>query len=220
MDFSPRGFQRNSERPATQQPAGTTQVPVTGGDKESRTLLSFKDGKLLQVLSVVLLASITVLLVALAIGAYTSKEPVSGEAARVAEDRYQAVFLNGGQVYFGRIASLNNEYIDLQDVYYLNVADQNVQTGADNAQDNVALVKLGCELHAPQDQMFINREHVTFWENLKTDGQVANAIKQWQDQNPNGQTCNKPAEQQSQDTAAPDTSAPNDETDGNTTQTP
>jgi hypothetical protein len=37
--------------------------------------------------------------------------------------------------------------------------------------------------------MLINREQVTFWENLKSDGQVAKAVAEWVKQNPNGQQC-------------------------------
>jgi len=38
------------------------------------------------------------------------------------------------------------------------------------------LLKLGNEVHGPEDQMEINREHVVFIEKLKTDGKVAKAI--------------------------------------------
>jgi hypothetical protein len=37
--------------------------------------------------------------------------------------------------------------------------------------------------------MVINQEQVIFWENLKTDGQVAKAVADYQKQNPNGQKC-------------------------------
>jgi hypothetical protein len=50
-------------------------------------------------------------------------------------------------------------------------------------------VKLGCELHAPFDQMVINRDQVTFWENLQDDGQVAKAVATFKKENPNGQKC-------------------------------
>jgi hypothetical protein len=38
--------------------------------------------------------------------------------------------------------------------------------------------------------MVINQSQVIFWENLKTDGQVAQAVKKYKEQNPNGQQCN------------------------------
>jgi hypothetical protein len=92
------------------------------------------------------------------------------EVDYVDADRHQAVFLTNGQVYFGKVKTISKQYIDLRGIYYLNV-------------------KLGCELHGPVDQMLVNRDQVTFWENLKDDGQVAKAIDQWVKENPNGQQC-------------------------------
>ncbi len=102
--------------------------------------------------------------------------------------QYQAVFLNGGQVYFGKITSMNSHYLTLGDIYYLRV-NQAVQPNSTTSSNDVSLVKLGCELHGPQDQMIINSDQVVFWENLKSDGQVAKAVADYQKQNPNGQTC-------------------------------
>ncbi|MDQ5972144.1 MAG: hypothetical protein QG553_303 [Patescibacteria group bacterium] len=111
------------------------------------------------------------------------------QAKYVNEDQYQAVFLTGGQVYFGKISALNNQYLTLNNIYYLRV-NQTVQPNAATTNpDDVSLVKLGCELHGPQDQMLINSDQVIFWENLKTDGQVAKAVAEYQKQNPNGQKC-------------------------------
>jgi hypothetical protein len=117
------------------------------------------------------------------------------------EDKYvnnkglQAVFLNGGQVYFGNITTLNGKYLRLNNIYYLRVNQtvQPNQTNANNAanSNDVSLVKLGCELHGPDDQMIINREQVIFWENLKSDGQVAKAVAAFVQQNPKGQNCSQ-----------------------------
>jgi hypothetical protein len=119
------------------------------------------------------------------------------QVSYVDSSRQQAVFLTNGQVYFGKISSIGKDFIDLRGIYYLNV-NQQVQpdqkgnaasAAAKQSQNSITLVKLGCELHGPSDQMLINRDQVTFWENLKTDGQVAKAIDQWVKQNPNGQKC-------------------------------
>jgi len=115
----------------------------------------------------------------------------SSESAQLDDTKYQAVFLDGGQVYFGKINTINSAYVELNDVYYLNVNSQDQAAAASTSSDNVSLVKLGCELHGPEDKMVINRASVSFWENLKTDAQVATAIKQWKEQNPKGQDCSK-----------------------------
>jgi hypothetical protein len=39
-------------------------------------------------------------------------------------------------------------------------------------------VKLGSELHGPQDAMFIDSDKVMFWENMKDDSKVVQAIHQ------------------------------------------
>lgn len=152
--------------------------------------------KWLRLIWIVLLFSVTALVVSMLALLYFGGPK---ESKYVVKDRVQAVFLTNGQVYFGDINAINDQYIDLQNIYYLSV-DQKVQPeqkSDDKSQDSsVSLVKLGCELHGPMDQMIINREQVTFWENLRTDGQVSDAIKKWIEQNPNGQKCNVPASSQ------------------------
>jgi len=71
----------------------------------------------------------------------------------------------------------------------LQTSNNGSTTSTTAANTNVSLVKLGCELHSPYDQMIINREQVTFWENLQDSGQVAKAVKTFEQQNPNGQKC-------------------------------
>lgn len=95
--------------------------------------------------------------------------------------QYQALFLTNGQVYFGHLKGVDNSYVKLNDIYYLQVQQQ-VQPGQNNnnQQPNVSLAKLGGELHGPEDQMYVSRDQVLFWENLKTDGKVAQAIKDYQ----------------------------------------
>lgn len=96
--------------------------------------------------------------------------------------QYQAVFLTNGQVYFGKVSSVDGSYVTLKDIYYLQVQQQ-VQPkdakAADAAQPQVSLAKLGGELHGPEDIMYISREQVLFWENLKADGKVATAINDY-----------------------------------------
>jgi hypothetical protein len=98
-------------------------------------------------------------------------------------NRYQAVFLDNGQVYFGKLDDVNRDYVQLTDIYYLQVEqqvqpDQTVEGDtATPAQSNISLAKLGNELHGPDDEMFILRSKIVFWENLKDDGQVVTAIK-------------------------------------------
>jgi hypothetical protein len=84
--------------------------------------------------------------------------------------------------------------MDLQGIFYLMV-DEPIQPEQPDAQQqgNITLQKLGCELHGPVDQMIINRESISFWENLREDGQVSQAIAEWLRQNPEGLNCEEQA---------------------------
>lgn len=113
----------------------------------------------------------------------------NSQAKSVDSANMQAVFLNGGQVYFGNIKQLDSEYLKLDNIYYLRVNQQVQPNGQSATNQDISLVKLGCELHGPQDSMIINQSQVIFWENLKADGQVAKAVADYVKQNPDGQKC-------------------------------
>ena len=96
---------------------------------------------------------------------------------------YQAMFMTNGQVYFGKISSMEKEFVTITDIYYLQVGPQQgsaSQPGqpAQQAQQSISLVKLGNELHGPVDEMHINKTQLLFYEDLKEDGQVVKAILQ------------------------------------------
>ena len=93
---------------------------------------------------------------------------------------YQAVFLSNNQVYFGRLSSANSQYPVLRDIYNLQVT-QPLQPKEEDAptSPNINLVKLGAEIHGPLDEMRINRDHILFIEDLKSDSQVVVAIEDY-----------------------------------------
>jgi hypothetical protein len=134
-----------------------------------------------------------VLLVAIGWLIFSNNSSASGESGQINDNKYQAVFLNGGATsgsvayttYFGHVTKLNNSYFILKDVYYLTTSNTTDQTQA-----NPQLTKLGCQqLHSPYDEMVINRNQVAFWENLQDSGKVVQAIKTFKQQNPNGPNC-------------------------------
>lgn len=91
---------------------------------------------------------------------------------------YSAVFLTNGQVYFGKITGQSKISLDLTDIYYLQVNQQiqPEQKDKNETQPNIVLVKLGSELHGPNDIMHINRDQVLFFESMKKDSKVVKAI--------------------------------------------
>ena len=100
----------------------------------------------------------------------------------VDKDGYQAVFLNNGQVYFGKLQSADSEYLKLSDVWYLRAsetssADSSKIQQSSSDSTNATIIKLGNEIHGPKDAMLISKDQVLFYENLKDDGKVVKAIK-------------------------------------------
>lgn len=164
------------------------------------------------------LAAIVVLVVAVLLSVVFAKN-TTNEEQYVDKSKLQAVFLNGGQVYFGNVKDLNSQYLKMSNIYYLRV-NQQVQPDQqqNQAANDISLVKLGCELHGPEDDMVINREQVIFWENLKDDGQVAKAVAEYVKQNPNGQKCDQ-QQQQSTNNNNNATTENNTSNNNNTTNT-
>lgn len=101
----------------------------------------------------------------------------------VKKKQYQAVFLTNGQVYFGKMSRPDDSYVKLTDIYYLQSQPAQPAAGSNTTtqgQQSLSLAKLGSELHGPEDNMFIANDQVLFWENLKDDGKVVQAIKSYQ----------------------------------------
>ncbi|MCC7357037.1 hypothetical protein IT408_00835 [Candidatus Uhrbacteria bacterium] len=85
-----------------------------------------------------------------------------------------AVFLSNNQVYFGKIDKESESKMWLKNIYYIQ------QPKAGEKADDISLLKLGNEIHGPEDMMEINRNQILFIEKLKEDGKVAKAIQSYQ----------------------------------------
>lgn len=122
-------------------------------------------------------------------GSWFAWMKMAGGDAGVKSGQYQAVFLTNGQVYFGKVSDINNGYVKLSDIFYLQVQQSVQPDGSTNSteqnkdQSQVSLAKLGSELHGPEDTMYISRQQVLFWENLKNDGKVVQAINSYKQSN-------------------------------------
>lgn len=105
---------------------------------------------------------------------------------------WQAVFLSNGQVYFGHVLDRNSKFVTLTNVYYLQMKEnssastqlntntentniENTNTTNTNKQD-ISLVKLGNELHGPEDKMILNRDHILFIEDLRANSPIVKTI--------------------------------------------
>ena len=104
---------------------------------------------------------------------YGRGDTADPSVAVIASGDYQAVFLDNGQVYFGKLEEPRGEFYLLTDVFYL-------QSGvAVDQTSSLSLTKLGSEAHGPEDWMRINKEHVLFIEDMKNDSKVIQAIQSY-----------------------------------------
>jgi hypothetical protein len=105
--------------------------------------------------------------------------------------RYQAVYLDNDNVYFGKVQYQIDGDILLSDVFRVQAEkDSSSQSSsasnssaAQQTASNIRLIKPGKEVHAPDDTMLINKGKVLFIENLKTDGEVAKVIANYHKEN-------------------------------------
>lgn len=172
MDFNHNQTQQQNR------PESEPIIPVSTSKKKKRNFKPSRNG-----LVASLLGLIVVILVVFGLLWLIRGNGGTNEASQINKSEYQAVFLSNGQVYFGKLNTLTRTYYKITDIYYLQV-NQTVQpkqsTSTSSQNQNVQLVKLGQELHGPEDAMQINTAQVVFWENLKPSGKVTQAIKQYQ----------------------------------------
>ena len=127
-----------------------------------------------------IIAALSLVIALATIGWYLWSSGRTGLASDIDSNKYQAVFLVSGQVYFGRLEEVNDQYVRLREVFYIQ-SGSTASTDGENpesSQDaNMRLIKLGDEVHAPEDAMVINRDQVLFFENLKPNGRVVQLIQ-------------------------------------------
>ncbi|MHB1864818.1 MAG: hypothetical protein ACYCPS_01475 [Candidatus Saccharimonadales bacterium] len=190
MDFTNRGSLNTN--------AGQHDINLTKPSSSSTKLQKgdWTHSKLFRIAQSILVLCVLIVVVGVLVVLAISDWSSTSEGSYVQDNKLQAVFLNTGQVYFGNIKTINSSYFVLTNIFYLQTSNNGSSSNSSssssstsNAKSTVTLVKLGCEIHAPLDQMIINRSSVTFWENLSPSGQVAKAVSTWERENPNGQKC-------------------------------
>lgn len=98
-------------------------------------------------------------------------------AAKIESDKYQVVFVGNNQAWFGKLRILSDGNYQLTNVfYYSGQNSSSAQRPNAEAAQTPELVKMGSELHGPTDQIVFPKDQVVFWENLRTDGKVSQAI--------------------------------------------
>lgn len=105
-----------------------------------------------------------------------------GVPSYVDTGKYQVVCLNSGECYFGKVTSVTSDTVQIKNVFYVQKTSDATkeETSSDN---NLQLIKLGNEVHGPEDMMAINHSQVLYIENLKSDGKVTQTINTYYQQN-------------------------------------
>lgn len=160
---------RSEPRPAPT-PSPYRQAPDSSGNGFPKWLIA--------TILAVIIAAIIATVAWLAISSAKNSE------TGIDESKYQAVFFSTGQVYFGKLEVMNDKHLRLTDVFYIqsNPADSSSTEGEDPTSaeaSTMGLIKLGEEVHAPEDKIVINREHVLFYENIRPEGRVAQLIEDY-----------------------------------------
>jgi len=88
------------------------------------------------------------------------------------EKPYHAVYLENGDIYFGKLNIL--PYLSLDDVYFL-------QKNPSDTQNPFSVVKFENAFWGPENKIYINREKIIWKTRLKKDSQVLNVIKNYGD---------------------------------------
>lgn len=175
---------RPATRPAHQ--GGAPEMPTMsdngGSSKKNKSGKKGFDGWRMSIFALLIAAAVLTATVVAFLG--LSNRSVGSEKEEINTSLYQAVFIDSqdGQVYFGKLEVLNDRFYKLSDIYYVRVENSiqpNNQT-QQQSQASISLAKLGNELHGPEDTMYIRRDKVLFWENIKEDGQVTCAIRKYQ----------------------------------------
>jgi len=154
---------------------------ATSINKPKKVKSSSKKG--LKVVIIVLVVVILLVVVGYLVDRYTNVSLFGG--GNEAASGYSAVFLSNGQVYFGMMKDGRPGYTELNDIYYLQAYNPPLQQAPNQqavGQPQLSLVKLGNELHGPQDRMEINDDHIIFIEDLKSDGRVVEAIARYREE--------------------------------------
>jgi hypothetical protein len=91
---------------------------------------------------------------------------------QINRQQYQAVYLVNGQMYFGKLQNVDGQYLQLLSPYMPETSTNNQST-----QTSGSLIRVKNQLWGPEDSIAIRADQVAFWQNLRDDSKVTQAIK-------------------------------------------
>jgi len=90
---------------------------------------------------------------------------------------WSAVFLTNGRTYFGQTEGESSNFLTLTNVYYLQMQEVPAETEGEEAQSQLSLMSIEDEMHSPEDYMKINKDHVLFIQELKSDSSIVTSLE-------------------------------------------
>lgn len=126
-----------------------------------------------------IIGMIAVVVLAVSLGAkYNDKIPGIGKK----QQKFMAVSLDNGLIYFGNLKNKNSRYVILENAYFAQqnpewVKPEDRKEGQEYKQPQYLLTKVGdTEVYGPETTMQINRDHILLIQDLKPDSQVIKTI--------------------------------------------
>lgn len=94
---------------------------------------------------------------------------------QIDSSKYQAIYLNSGQMYFGKLQNTGGDFLIIKSPYIAQSVDSADAKTTSSTQ--ATLVKVSSQVYGPDDSIAIKSSQVTFWQNLRDDSKVSQAIK-------------------------------------------
>lgn len=111
-------------------------------------------------------------------GVIISLLSVSGaiSAQRIDKDALQVIYMANGQAYFGKLQNTNGTYLVVKTPYTAqSVKAENGQNASNDG--TTSLLKVSAQVYGSDDSIAIKSDQVLFWQNLRSDSKVSQAIK-------------------------------------------
>lgn len=121
----------------------------------------------------VIAAGVLVLLLVVLAAFWFMQQLYTANLQRIDASKYQVVYLVNGQAYFGKLQNANGEYLVMKSPY----TAQSVKGSEASSDETTTLLRVKDQVYGPEDSIAIKSSQVTFWQNLRDDSKVTQAIK-------------------------------------------
>lgn len=101
---------------------------------------------------------------------------------RIDTSTYQAVYLVNGQAYFGKLQNTNGQFLVMKTPYTMQEVQTPPQPGTEaeataTPETSTTLIKVSGQVYGPEESIALKSEQVVFWQNLRDDSKVSQALK-------------------------------------------